>query len=138
MLFKKSLIFLCLLTMLIILSLDSSTNSLPNILLGAVNAQNSTDSIRGLQNGTVERSTADRSLIVKLLADNLENRLNKSTAILEITSRLPDVKNIPYTSSINPALHGIPKDLDISKRKVAQDILAVDKDLDNIFPYAKW
>jgi hypothetical protein len=32
----------------------------------------SIDNIRGVQNGTAE-STADRSLIVKLSADNLEN-----------------------------------------------------------------
>jgi hypothetical protein len=65
---------------------------------------------------------ADRSLIVELLADNLENRLNKSAAILEITGELPQVKNASYASSISSELHGIPKDLDIAKRKVAHDI----------------
>jgi hypothetical protein len=47
----------------------------------------SIDDIRGVQNGTAG-NTADKSLIIKLLADNLENRLNKSAAILEITVRL--------------------------------------------------
>jgi hypothetical protein len=73
--------------------------------------------------------SADRGLIVKLLADNLEKRINKSAGILEITGELPQVNNTSYASSISSELHGIPKDLDMAKRKVAQDILASDKDL---------
>lgn len=88
---------------------------------------NNTGSVN--QNKTAESTLpADRSLIVKLLADNLENRINKTAAILEITGELPQVKNVSYASSISSELHGIPKDLDIAKRKVAQDILAFDKD----------
>jgi hypothetical protein len=69
-------------------------------------------------------------------AENLENRLNKSAAILEITSKLPEVKNLTYASSLNQTLrtlHGIGKDLDIPKRKVAQNILSADKDFETIF-----
>lgn len=87
-----------------------------------------------IQNKTAESIIpADRSLIVKLLADNLENRINKTAAILEITGELPQVKNVSYASSISSELHGIPKDLDIAKRKVAQHILALDKDLEVVF-----
>src|SRR5205085_1207426 len=78
----------------------------------------------------------DRALTISLLADNLENRLNKSAAILEITSKLPGVKNLTYASSLNQTLrtlHGIGKDLDIQKRKVAQNILSADKDFGVIF-----
>ena len=71
--------------------------------------------------------------MLKLLADNLENRLNKSAAILEITGELPQVKNASYAGSISSELHGIPIDLDIAKRKIAHDILASDKDLQVIF-----
>ena len=63
-------------------------------------------------------------LNTKLLANNLENRLNKSAAILEITSKLPEVGKVSFASSINNTLHGIPKDTDLAKRKVAQDILS--------------
>ena len=70
--------------------------------------------------------------MVKLLADNLEDRLNKSAAILEITSRLPELKNVSYANSIDPTLHGIPQDLDIEKRKIAQDILSADRDFQTI------
>jgi hypothetical protein len=83
-----------------------------------------------IQNKTAESATpTDRSLLVKLLADNLENRLNESAAVLEITGKSPQVKNASYASSISSELHGIPKDFDNVKRKVARDILASDKDL---------
>jgi hypothetical protein len=69
--------------------------------------------------------------LVKLLADDLENRLNKSAAILEITGELPQVKNVSYANMLNntlKTLHGIPKDADLAKRNVAQGVLAADKD----------
>jgi hypothetical protein len=131
MLFEKPSILLCLLTMSIIVSIDI-INSSSNALVESANAQSTIDSIRGLQNGTAQ-STVDRSLIVKLLADNLEDRLNKSAAILEITSRLPELKNVSYANSIDTTLHGIPQDLDIEKRKIAQDILTADRDFQVIF-----
>jgi Cache domain len=72
-------------------------------------------------------------VIVNLLANELETRINKSGAILEITSRLPEVRSTPFAHLISPELHGIPADADILKRKIAQDILAIDKDLELIF-----
>ncbi len=71
--------------------------------------------------------------IVNILANELETRINKSGAILEITSRLPEVNSAPFTSSISPEVHGIPRDADMPKRKVAQDILDTDKDFQVIF-----
>ena len=88
------------------------------------------------QQTLVGSSSKDKSLTVSLLADNLENRLNKSAAILEITSKLPEVKNSTYASSLNQTfrtLHGIGRDLDIQKRKVAHNILSADKDFGVIF-----
>jgi hypothetical protein len=117
--------------MSIIVSIDI-INSSSNALVESANAQSTVDSIRGLQNGTAE-NTVDQTLIVKLLADNLEDRLNKSAAILEITSRLPELKNVSYANLIDTTLHGIPQDLDIEKRKIAQDILTADRDFRVIF-----
>lgn len=132
--FRRSLVMLSLLTMFIILSLDTSTINLQNKFSEPVSAQGFNNARSGIHNETAESTTpTDRSLIVKLLADNLENRINKSAAILEITGELPQVKNVSYANSISSELHGIPKDLDIAKRKVAQDILASDKDLQLIF-----
>jgi hypothetical protein len=127
-------ITLCLLAIFIILSLGIGTVNLQDRFSEIASAQifNNTGSV--ILNKTAESTIpADRSLLVKLLADDLENRLNKSAAILEITGELPQVKNASYASSISSELHGIPKDLDITKRKIAHDILASDKDLQLIF-----
>ena len=88
------------------------------------------------QQSLIGSSSKDKSLTLSLLAENLENRLNKSAAILEITSKLPEVKNPTYASSLNQTLrtlHGIGRDLDIQKRKVAQNILSADRDFGVIF-----
>jgi hypothetical protein len=127
-------ITLCLLTIFIILSLDIGTVNIQDMFFETASTQVFNNTRSGIQNKTAESTIpADRSLLVKLLADDLENRLNKSAAILEITGELPQVKNASYASSISSELHGIPIDLDIAKRKVAHDILASDKDLEVIF-----
>lgn len=69
-------------------------------------------------------TVGSKTLTIKLLADNLENRLNKSAAILETTSKLPEVRKVSFASSINNTLRGIPKDIDLAKRNVAQGILS--------------
>ena len=90
-------ITLCLLTIFIILSLDVGTVNLQDKFFEPANAQGLNNITRSeIQNGTAAESamTTDRSILVKLLAENLENRLNKSAAILEITGELPQVKNV--------------------------------------------
>ena len=74
--FRGSLVILSLLTMFIILSLDTtSTINLQDKFFKPVSAQGFSDAKSGIQNETAESTTpTDRSLIVKLLADNLENR----------------------------------------------------------------
>jgi hypothetical protein len=127
-------ITLCFLTIFIILSLDIGTVNIQDMFFKTASAQVFNNTGSGIQNKTAESTIpADRSLLLKLLAENLENRLNKSAAILETTGELPQVKNASYASSISSELHGIPKDLDNAKRKVAHDILASDKDLQVIF-----
>jgi Cache domain len=124
--FRRSFVILILLTMFIILLLDVRTVNLQDKFFEPASAQGLINNTSGIQNETAESTTP---LIVKLLADNLENRLNKSAAILEIAGELPQVKNLSYANSISSELHGIPKDIDIAKRKVAQDILTADRDL---------
>lgn len=72
-------------------------------------------------------------VIVSVLANELETKIRKSGAILDVTSRLSEVRSTPFADSISPELHGIPADADAPKREIAQDILAVDKDLELIF-----
>ena len=66
-------------------------------------------------------------LLTKILAKNLDNHLQKAGAIIEITSKLPQVRDIPYAHLLNQtlnSLHGIPQQADIQKRQVAKDMLS--------------
>jgi hypothetical protein len=67
------------------------------------------------------------------MAKNLENRIQKAGAILEITGKLPQVRDVPYANQTLNTLHGISENSDVDKRKIAQDILSNDKDFGAIF-----
>ena len=75
-------------------------------------------------------------LITNILAKNLENRIQKAGAILDITSKLPQVRDVPYAHLLNQTLntlHGIPQYADIEKRQVVKNILSSNNDLYEIF-----
>lgn len=72
------------------------------------------------------------TLIVKLLSNNLEDRIQKVGSILNMTSKLPQVRNISFAHLLNETLntlHGIPQDADIEKRQIAKNILSSNEDL---------
>ncbi len=81
----------------------------------------------------IQQTVPSMNLEVKLLANDLQNILNNSASILEITSNTSAVKNIPYGNSINSAFHGIPRYLDLAKRNLADVILSKDKNIARIF-----
>lgn len=91
--------------------------------------------IAGLNQTNPAEETADtyQNPIVRTLSNELETKINKSGTLLEVTSKLPEMKFTPFAGSISPELHGIPSDADMSKRKVAQDILTADNDFEVIF-----
>ncbi|WP_458746564.1 cache domain-containing protein [Candidatus Nitrosocosmicus sp. T] len=63
---------------------------------------------------------------VKLLAQDMENRLEKAAAILELTGMLPEVKNVTSVNKLDETIgqqKGLPQNADIPKRQVAKDIL---------------
>jgi hypothetical protein len=69
-------------------------------------------------------ATNDSNIIkIKFLANDTSNRINTIASILENTSKLSSVKNIPYVNYVNKTLHGIPDNLDTAKRKIAQQII---------------
>ena len=91
-----------------------------------VNVNNTTDS-NNIQNNV---------LITKILAKNLENRLQKAGAILEVTSKLPQVRNVSYAHLLNQTLnilHGIPQQADVEKRQVAKNIIDSNSGLYKVF-----
>jgi hypothetical protein len=93
----------------------------------AIAPANNSSSTRTLTLANNTQST----VITKLLSNNLQNRLQEAGAVLEITSKLPQVNNTSFAHLLNQTLttlHGIPKDADIQKRRIAQDILSNYKD----------
>ncbi|HSF01082.1 MAG TPA: hypothetical protein VLA48_09340 [Nitrososphaeraceae archaeon] len=87
-----------------------------------------------LQNNQTELSIYNKNIIiVQLLANQLETKLNKSAAILELASEFPQIRALPNANLINPSFHGIPKDADMEKRQIFQNILSIDKDFGRIF-----
>jgi hypothetical protein len=96
----------------------------------------STGTVHLNQSDTLEEASdanAYHDPMVLALSRDLETRINKSSTILEITSKLPEVKFTPFAGSISPELHGIPSNADTAKRELAQNILTADNDFEVIF-----
>jgi hypothetical protein len=85
------------------------------------------------QNKMIITTTAAQHNVVKLLADMVRNRLHDAVNLLEITSLDPVVQNLSYANFITKKYMGIAANVDLPKRKIAQDILARDKDTRNIY-----
>ena len=122
------------LTIFLILSLGVGTVNLHDMFFEPTSAQ---ADINTNYNTTDSNSTQNNiSLITNILAKNLENRIQKAGAILEITSKLPQVRDVPYAHLLNQTLntlHGIPQYADIEKRQVVKNILSSNNDLYEIF-----
>lgn len=73
------------------------------------------------------------SIILKLLSNIIEIRINKSYSLLELTSKLPEVTNVSYANMITEKFMGIPQNLDLQKRDIARDILEKNEDIASIF-----
>ena len=85
---------------------------------------------------TNSNNSQNNILITNILAKNLENRIQKAGAILEITSKLPQVRDAPDADLLSQTLttlHGIPQDADTEKRQVVKNILSSNSDLYEIF-----
>lgn len=65
---------------------------------------------------------ADNKLI--LLSDVIESRLEKAAAILEFTSRLPEMREPLLLDLFSPASKGIPENADLERRQIVQEILS--------------
>ena len=73
---------------------------------------------------------------VKLLAQDMANRLEKAAAILELTGMLPEVKNLTSVNMLDETIgqsKGIPQNADIHKREVAKEILEKYGDFQLVF-----
>jgi hypothetical protein len=82
---------------------------------------------------TITTTAAAQHNVVKLLADMVSNRLHDAVNLLEITSKDPIIQNVPFANFITKKYMGIPANIDMQKRRIAQDILVRDKDVRNIY-----
>lgn len=64
----------------------------------------------------------ENELILSSLA--IENQIQKATAILELTSKLPEMRTLSYLNQFSTAHNGIPVNADIEKRQIGQEILS--------------
>ena len=64
----------------------------------------------------------DNELI--LISDVIENRLEKAAAILEFTSKLPEMRDLRFSTLFNTTFNGIPANADMEKRQTGQEILS--------------
>lgn len=72
-----------------------ATISYPNYTNAVINNNNTSNSKN--HNSTIigATTTATNNLFTNILAKNLEDHLKKAGAILDITSKLPQVRNVP-------------------------------------------
>jgi hypothetical protein len=83
-------------------------------------------------NSSMVITTAQHNM-VKLLADMVRNKLHDAVNLLKITSKDPVVQNVSFANFITKKYMGIPSTMDLPKRKLAQDIVAGDKDFGNVY-----
>lgn len=105
---------------LLILAISFGTQTHSNAQLPPkMNVNNSNKAI-------FENNTYQGQNYVKLLAQDIKNRLEKDAAILELTGKLPEVKNLTSVNMLDQPIgqsQGIPQNVDIPKREVAKNIL---------------
>lgn len=63
----------------------------------------------------------------------VRDKLNDAVTILEITGKEPSVQEVQFADNISKAHMGIPENLDLAKRKIAQEILSKNKDFGSVY-----
>lgn len=74
-----------------------------------------------------------KNIFEKKLSQNMGYTLNSTRDILEATSNIPDVYNVPFATAVDSKLHGVPKEIDMPKRVIAGQVLAEDPFIETVF-----
>jgi len=80
-------------------------------------------------------SSIDGNITIYLISTVIEKDIEKVSSILDIASKIPDVKNTPYSNFLNESLkiyNGIPGDQDLEKRQIFKNILSKYRDISAI------
>ncbi|HZD36989.1 MAG TPA: cache domain-containing protein, partial [Nitrososphaeraceae archaeon] len=115
--------------MLLIAIVAFSVSISPLIVIAATdgNRNGQQIEINPTLNKTDSRINSNDILQVQILAEGIEKRIEDSASLLEITAKLPEMKDMPNTSLLSETqdiFNGISENADIKKRTVAQDIIS--------------
>jgi hypothetical protein len=129
------ILILILLSAFIFLYLESSPKIIAQTEIATTTKQ---PQLSSDQNHTLAETTkiiegGNMSILSKLLSNVIETRINKSSSLLELTSKLSEVTNVSYANMITEKFMGIPQNLDLQKRDIARNILEKDGDIASIF-----
>ncbi len=69
---------------------------------------------------------------VRSVASDTSTRMSDVASIMEVTAKLPQVKDVTDAHLVSAQYKGVPEDADMEKRAVAKNILALNKDIDAI------
>jgi diguanylate cyclase (GGDEF)-like protein/PAS domain S-box-containing protein len=81
---------------------------------------------RSHQDLAIERWSSEHRPLVRIIAQSMQDKLDDAGDQLTYTSRLADFSSLSAVDRINPALNGIPPDLEAAKRKTLDALLASD------------
>ena len=90
--------------------------------LSALAVDQTTSIINQAKSLVANSNSTDNKLT--LLSDSIKNRINKAAAILELTSRLPEMREPPQMKLFSPASKGIPENADLAKRQIGRETLS--------------
>ncbi len=105
-------------------------------LTNTVKSINNNKTSTNYNDATNSKNIQNNILITKILAKNLENHIQKAGAILNITSKLPQVRDVPFANLLNQTLKilpGLTQGADIEKRQIAKNIIDSRSDFYEVF-----
>ncbi|HET7148520.1 MAG TPA: hypothetical protein VFI73_08495 [Candidatus Nitrosopolaris sp.] len=79
----------------------SIASALTPVVIGVIMSAMTTTTTTTHALAQTNNNTQSAISITKLLANNLENHLKKAGAILNVTSKLPQVRSVPYANLLN-------------------------------------
>ncbi|HSG23362.1 MAG TPA: cache domain-containing protein, partial [Azonexus sp.] len=82
---------------------------------------------------SVERWSTEHQALVRSIAHSMQEQIDDAANLLAYTSRLPEFSTLSAVDRINPALNGIPPDLEPAKRQTLDALLAGDGNLAVVF-----
>ena len=87
--------------------------------------ENSTSRIIIQNNNSVNTDDYD-NLITYLVSKTLETKIEEVSSILDIVSKIPEMKSKPYSNLLNETIaiyKGLPEDVEVEKRTILKNIL---------------